>query len=411
MPNREHQESENQSFYDKLTPYLARLKRKDGKVVLHGKPVEATEKHLRDRLAELIGMTPKSLFDRRTGLGKEQLDEPIHRRTFFALYTVLKVRPEEFLLGEKQEKEWLTTTKEDPSKFFTLTYWKNIKAAWPNKSIWEKLYVIAPGDLGKGSVFDAAYKEVAVYFMKATKHIHATELTFKGDNEVPGHFKDYETAQKKIYEAIYNFLGSKPPIGTERAPYERIYYLSPSNRLFHKNDELSIYMAFVAEASLSSLEHILHCLDNYPDLCSFSLIAAGAPYRQHVNIDNEYLLIEDYAFEHHPDSIEVDPNRLCVLNIKPYSEASQILNHKQVFRSHRTLKPLDRAKIIYHLKEAESYVDTQIKESDKAYAQTKKLREAKWEGFEFIKDRLEKRVSFYKNQLASIKSKLKMATS
>lgn len=317
-----------------------------------------------DYYSELAGIRKSSVF----GEGKAfavrsatKLKAPIDRPRFRKIHFLLQVDPEHFLLKPEEENAWFKENSNEPrDKYFTIEFWNTIKAFWPKKKGWNYLESFFHHNRTFNEPLQKSYNAISSYFRSAKYHITVHEVLFKGDNEKPGRYKAYRDAQKLVHSAIMDAI-KRHSANDEDFRYKRVFHLSSSEHLFPKGNKDDQLRAFMAEASLQTLEHILTCLKNHSKYCSFHVVGRSSSLRHRAVIDDEWMFVEDYAF----DNGLTTPERLIIHDITPKSQAADFLTHFKAMVYEYTTVEISLLSFKAHLDDAYEYAVKQ-EESRKA---------------------------------------------
>ncbi|MEZ4990432.1 MAG: hypothetical protein R2824_08470 [Saprospiraceae bacterium] len=265
-----------------------------------------------DRLDELpILVTEKELlelinYDSHRSLNKEfkfKIKQiPFSRALIRKLYLALHINPEDFLLDQTDESEFFKQFKNYSAKdferlkstYFTHEHWRTIKSFRPfsNPDPFIDFFSF-PHDQKTNQYFLDTYTSIAQNFRQAEKSIKVYEILFKGNNDDPGNMSVYAEGQKIIFQAILETLKRHKEANNKEFRYIRTFSLSWSQYTFPKNSKEDLPVAFAAEASRESFEHIIECITNYSDYCEF-YVTPISMFRHHALIDQKKLLTEDY---------------------------------------------------------------------------------------------------------------------
>lgn len=292
--------------------------------------------------------------------------QPVFKRQVIRkLYQVCHINPEDFLLDEEIEKEWLSKnakTERSQKSYFTHDYWNLLKAFIPSKNPLLDLIPISPINPEVKATNDELtnlYQKLAdERFRTAENKIIVHELLFKGNNNNPGSNSTYREAQALIFSAIDEVLAKHKREKTTFT-YIRVLYLSPSESIHLKTEKKdNIVKNMLIEAGIETLKHINDCYEHYPKFSSF-YVAPCSQFRSHCLIDDKIFLSEDYLKQHN----YILPYLLYIDDIKVESELKKLKKHfdLELTEKKESTHPLNKGDIPFYLNQAVLYLDKEVK--------------------------------------------------
>ena len=331
---------DNLSRRDELKKQLASYRKRSKNPILE-KLLDAMEEKniLPTELLEITGLTRETLFSSKGHLPSDPNKlKPLPAERAALFYMLLKLKPEDMLLEPEPEKRWLmqfpirtlglAKNREKASKsYFTDAFWQSVRAQWPQKDgPYDDFFPIIYTDQMENEKLLHAYRETKDYFTNAKHYINVQELLFKGNNIVPMRSEAYKKAQSMVHKAIIDALKRHQSAGTEFR-YERICYLSPSERLYSKGTTAeAVKRAFMAEASVETLEHLIKCLQDSPEYCRFTVVVQSSIFRHRVLIDDHYMITEDYVCD---GNDKIVPERIYTLDVSSKHKGSELIAHER----------------------------------------------------------------------------------
>lgn len=333
-------------------------------------------------LADLTQRKKKTLFDKRNFHFPNGSPKPLTFDHFSALYAVLKLVPNEFLLSKEEEADAFKQykflqRKQAKSKGGELSddealkrwnknhhlreRWEKIHAHWPKRRIWEYMEHFHEHNRVENKKLQDTYTEVSNYYHNAKYRIDAHELLHKDDRRQPNGYRAYDNAQEIILNTVIETMDRHAKAGRS-FKYRRTFYLRENEDIFPKNNVGECFNAFVAEASLVALRHIIKCSKLHPEFCKFRLVSRKASYRQFVMVDNEKMLIEDYGRYDQA----VFPERVSVMDVTPVSRGEEMKDFLRECTNRYDYLNIKGNEIIENLEDALKFVQKQKKDRDEA---------------------------------------------
>jgi len=148
-----------------------------------------------------------------------------------------------------------------------------------------------------GQTLEDVYAEVKSIIVSADKTIQANSLMMFPEREL-GRSGDYTSMTSKYYkalrsinEAIVNRLETNPNLR-----YKRVFCLSPFEPWWIRTAKIDQIERFLLSSSHGIIEHVDECIQRFPDRVTFT-VRKQSPFRNHMLIDDEYLLTEDYTYD------------------------------------------------------------------------------------------------------------------
>ena len=263
---------------------------------------------------------------------------PMRYSSVFRFACLLDIPLFELALSESEETRYLAiTTGQGDSRRFLRKDAELLESKRRRQPLWEKQWLFTYPHNGDGKALLNAYRELKTYYLAAKHCIHAREVLLPGSFNKPGADTIYKIAQKELHKAIEATLIRHQQAGNYRFSYRRTFYLSPNKRFFSKNDHDNRLQAFVSEATVATLRHLIICARVAPKLCAFDLIADNSSLREYVNIDEEYLLTEDYNIK----SDRVNPECITLYNTRSGLAASLLRFTQQAESARQQSQTLD----------------------------------------------------------------------
>lgn len=370
--------------------------------------IEEVRKHLKlskEEFCKKMNIQVDTLYSYRAGLADNDNKQPLTRKLAQNLHTTYNLDLEKLLLPIEKEKAWFGKNKQKKERYFTHDHWNSIKAH-KHPDSWIEFFPFNTYDQHTNNKLIEAYKKISKYFEDSEVLINVHELLFKGDNRNPGQSTAYKEAQKEVLKAIEQalYINCNPKNGANKNfHYTRIFSLSRSRELYSKDNPSRLQRAFVGEVSYESLDHILRCMNNYPDNCSF-YISPASQYRHHALVDDK-LLTEDYV-----NRISVIlPASLIVHNVRENTKAHTLkkLLQDQLRWWDKDIQKIENGDIEDQIKEAQIYIENQIKKRKKTIEVLRSINNSKSREITELISREKTTYNSLNKQLKSLQEKSK----
>ena len=274
-----------------------------------------------EKLGRWIGVNPVTLLTKEGGFPRDPKEQgPFTKIIVGRFLLMLGIPPETFLMDPEKEDKWFQDQesigkKINRDKYFTNALWNEVKDQKRLIPFLREVKYFSYWDQNATEELIEYYEIISSFFRDAELSISAHEILSKGDNRITKPYYEYKQAQKIVHNAILEAIEintKHEDVGRRLFRYDRIFYLSRSERVFKKRegDRDQCLMAFISESSLETLLHIRHCLEKYRFNCRFRVTDVKS-YRHHVIIDSQLVLTEDYVVT--GQSVRVE--RLSIMDI------------------------------------------------------------------------------------------------